>query len=201
MSELKLPHKLEQSNTSSNITSEKGFVNKFFGSDGFNFKDVLDLINPLHHIPIVGAVYRSLSNDKIAPAIKLAGGALFGGAAGAGLAAIGLITNKNKAPKPFNIDNNSYYSNFKKPSANTISIDDLVAQRRLPSTDFRSGVNFISTSNIPSVNNYLSFVSFHQKKMMANTLQALPKKNMQISDIQKIDAKTDFVDTRIDRRL
>ena len=201
MSELKLPHKLEQSNTSSNITSKKGFVNKFFGSDGFNFKDVLDLINPLHHIPIVGAVYRSLSNYKIAPAIKLAGGALFGGAAGAGLAAIGLITNKNKAPKPFNIDNNSYYSNFKKPSANTISIDDLVAQRRLPSTDFRSGVNFISTSNIPSVNNYLSFVSFHQKKMMANTLQALPKKNMQISDIQKIDAKTDFVDTRIDRRL
>ena len=201
MSELKLPHKLEQSSTSSNITSKKGFVNKFFGSDGFNFKDVLDLINPLHHIPIVGAVYRSLSDDKIAPAIKLAGGALFGGAAGAGLAAIGLITNKNKAPKPFNIDNNSYYSNFKKPSANTISIDDLVAQRRLPSTDFRSGANFISTSNIPSVNNYLSFVSFHQKKMMANTLQALPKKNMQISDIQKIDAKTDFVDTRIDRRL
>ena len=201
MSELKLPHKLEQSNTSSNITSKKGFVNKFFGSDGFNFKDVLDLINPLHHIPIVGAVYRSLSNDKIAPAIKLAGGALFGGAAGAGLAAIGLITNKNKAPKPFNVDNNSYYSNLKKPSANTISIDDLVAQRRLPSTDFRSGANFISTSNIPSVNNYLAFVSFHQKKMMANTMQALPKKNMQISDIQRIDAKTDFVDTRIDRRL
>ena len=55
MSELKLPHKLEQSNTSSNITSKKGFVNKFFGSDGFNFKDVLDLINPLHHIPIVGS--------------------------------------------------------------------------------------------------------------------------------------------------
>ena len=77
MSELKLPHKLEQSNTSSNITSKKGFVNKFFGSDGFNFKDVLDLINPLHHIPIVGAVYRSLSNDKIAPAIKLAGCLLY----------------------------------------------------------------------------------------------------------------------------
>ena len=99
------------------------------------------------------------------------------------------------------MDNNSYYSNLKKPSANTISIDDLVAQRRLPSTDFRSGANFISTSNIPSVNNYLALVSFHQKKMMANTLQVLPKKNMQISDIQRIDAKTDFVDTRIDRRL
>lgn len=201
MPELNLPHKIEQSNTSSNITSKKGFVKKFFGSDGFNFKDVLDLINPLHHIPIVGAVYRSLSNDKIAPAIKLAGGALFGGAAGAGLAAIGLITNKNKAPKPISVDNNSYYSNLKKPSANTISIDDLVAQRRLPSIDFRSRANFISTSNIPSVNNYLSFVSFHQKKIMANTLQALPKKNMQISDIQRIDAKTDFVDTRIDRRM
>lgn len=201
MSELKLSQKIEQPNISSNISSKKGFVNKIFGDDGFNFKDVLDLINPLHHIPIVGAVYRSLSNDKIAPAIKLAGGALFGGAAGAGLAAIGLITNKNKAPKPTNIANNSYYSNLKKSSANTISIDDLVAQRRLPSTDFKPGTNFIPASNIPSVNNYLSFLAFHQKKMMADTLQVLPKRNIQVSDIQRIDAKTDFTDTRIDRRL
>ncbi len=201
MSELKLPQKIQQSNINSNISSKKSFVSRIFGSDGFNFKDVLDLINPLHHIPIVGAVYRSLSNDKIAPAIKLAGGALFGGAAGAGLAAIGLIANKDKAPKSTNIANNSYHSKPKKFSANTISIDDLVAQRRLASPDLKSGTNFISASNIPSVNNYLSFVAFHQKKMMANTLQALPKRNTQISDIQRIEAKTDFMNTRIDRRL
>ena len=89
MSDLKLPRTTEQANNSFNMNSKKRFVNKIFGSDGFNFKDVLDLINPLHHIPIVGAVYRSISKDKIAPAIKLAGGALFGGVAGAGLAADG----------------------------------------------------------------------------------------------------------------
>ena len=201
MSDLKLPRTTEQANNSFNMNSKKRFVNKIFGSDGFNFKDVLDFINPLHHIPIVGAVYRSISKDKIAPAIKLAGGALFGGVAGAGLAAIGLVANKNKAIKPTGMDNNSFYSNHTKPNSNIISIDDLVAQRRLPTTDIRANANFISTSNIPSVSNYLSFVSFHQKKLMTDALQVLPKKNIQASDIQEIDAKRNLVNTRIDRRL
>lgn len=201
MSELKLLRNTEHTNISSNASSKQSFVNKIFGSDGFNFKDVLDLINPLHHIPIVGAVYRSITNDKIAPAIKLAGGALFGGAAGAGLAAIGLAVNKNKDPKSINIDNKSYFSNRNNPNVKTISIDDLVAQRRLPSTDIRANTTFNFTSNIPSVKNYLSFVSFHQKKLMADAIQVSPKRSTQVSDIQRIDARTDLVKNRIDRRL
>jgi hypothetical protein len=60
---------------------------KLFGDDGFNFRDVLDLINPLQHIPIIGNIYRSLTGDLAAPAIRIAGGALFGGALGAAFAA------------------------------------------------------------------------------------------------------------------
>lgn len=50
-----------------------------FGEDGLTFGDVLDLINPLQHIPLLGGLYRKLAGDAIDPAIRIAGGALFGG--------------------------------------------------------------------------------------------------------------------------
>ncbi len=58
----------------------------FFGKDGFSFGDVLDIVNPLQHIPIVATVYRALTGDEIAPGPRMAGGALFGGPIGAALA-------------------------------------------------------------------------------------------------------------------
>jgi hypothetical protein len=54
-----------------------------FGDDGFTFGDIIDIINPLQHIPIVNSIYRKISGDTIAPAMEIAGGALFGGPIGA----------------------------------------------------------------------------------------------------------------------
>ena len=54
----------------------------FWSGDGPTFKDVLDTINPLQHIPIVSSLYESLTGDVQSPAAKLAGGALFGGPIG-----------------------------------------------------------------------------------------------------------------------
>ncbi len=62
-----------------------------FGSDGFTFRDLIDLVNPLHHIPVVGQVYRRLTGDVIDPAMRIAGGALFGGPLGAAFAAAGTV--------------------------------------------------------------------------------------------------------------
>ncbi|MFZ5791380.1 MAG: hypothetical protein ACOY3L_11850 [Pseudomonadota bacterium] len=62
-----------------------------FGEDGLTFDDVIDVINPLQHIPIVSTVYRWLTGDKISPAAELAGGALFGGAIGLAGAAGSLV--------------------------------------------------------------------------------------------------------------
>lgn len=56
-----------------------------FGNDGLSFWDVLDVFNPLQHIPVVNSIYRELTGDTIKPGIKLVGGTLFGG--GIGLAA------------------------------------------------------------------------------------------------------------------
>ena len=52
---------------------------QMFGADGLTFDDVLDMINPLHHIPVVSAIYRELSGDRIAAGPRIAGGGLFGG--------------------------------------------------------------------------------------------------------------------------
>ena len=54
--------------------------------DGFSFGDFLDIINPLHHIPIIGAIYRKITGDEIDPEARLIGGGLFGGAIGLALA-------------------------------------------------------------------------------------------------------------------
>ena len=54
----------------------------FFGADGFDFGDLLDVINPLQHLPIISSIYRTLTGDEISPASRLAGGALYGGPIG-----------------------------------------------------------------------------------------------------------------------
>ncbi|MGR9091340.1 MAG: hypothetical protein ACU85U_12245 [Gammaproteobacteria bacterium] len=56
---------------------------KPFGDDGLTFADVIDIVNPLQHIPVVSTFYRKLTGDTIDPAMRIAGGALFGGPLGA----------------------------------------------------------------------------------------------------------------------
>ncbi len=49
----------------------------------FDFGDILDVVNPLQHIPVVSSIYRELTGDEIGPAPRIMGGALFGGIVGA----------------------------------------------------------------------------------------------------------------------
>lgn len=46
------------------------------------FSDVIALINPLQHLPIVGPLYRKLTGDEPHPAVKSIGGMIFGGPIG-----------------------------------------------------------------------------------------------------------------------
>ena len=68
-------------NEVSNITADDGF--KFFGNDGPSFGDLIDVINPLQHIPVVGALYREITGDTLDPAPKVAGNTLYFGPIGA----------------------------------------------------------------------------------------------------------------------
>lgn len=49
----------------------------------FGFGDLVDIVNPLHHIPLVGTLYRHMTGDQIRPSSQIIGGTLFGGALGA----------------------------------------------------------------------------------------------------------------------
>jgi len=64
-------------------SSKHGHVGMFAADDDSpSFWDLVDVINPLQHIPLVNDVYRELSGDKIGMAARLTGGALFGGVFG-----------------------------------------------------------------------------------------------------------------------
>lgn len=60
--------------------ADKG--NDFFGNDGLSFADLLDVLNPLQHLPVIGDLYRSLTGDQISPGARMAGGTLYGGPLG-----------------------------------------------------------------------------------------------------------------------
>lgn len=48
-----------------------------------SFGELLDVVNPLHHLPVVGGVYRHITGDEISSVARIAGGGLYGGPIGA----------------------------------------------------------------------------------------------------------------------
>lgn len=52
------------------------------GDDSPSFWDLLDVINPLQHIPVVSNIYREITGDQIGVGARLVGGALLGGPIG-----------------------------------------------------------------------------------------------------------------------
>lgn len=50
--------------------------------DSFGFDDLLDVVNPLQHIPVVSTLYRAITGDTIKTGPKIAGDTLYGGLTG-----------------------------------------------------------------------------------------------------------------------
>jgi len=51
---------------------------KLWENDEFSFGDLVDVINPLQHIPIIATIYRNWTHDKIGFAPRVIGGAIWG---------------------------------------------------------------------------------------------------------------------------
>jgi hypothetical protein len=86
----------------------------------YSFADVIDMVNPLQHLPVIGTIYRKVTGDAIKPVSNIVGGAIFGGPVGAvastvnailkdrtgrdlgenALALVGFDVTPNAAPRP-----------------------------------------------------------------------------------------------------
>jgi hypothetical protein len=56
---------------------------------GFGFRDILDIVNPLQHLPVIGSIYRWLTGDRPGEAAQIAGDALYGGPIGVAVSLAG----------------------------------------------------------------------------------------------------------------
>jgi hypothetical protein len=52
---------------------------KHSADDDFTFDDLISIVNPLQHIPVVSTIYRSLTGETIKPFERILGDTLYGG--------------------------------------------------------------------------------------------------------------------------
>ena len=60
---------------------ERG-ANEPVAMNGVGFGDILDAVNPLQHLPIVGSAYRAATGDGLSSISRIVGGFIFGGPIG-----------------------------------------------------------------------------------------------------------------------
>jgi len=75
---------------------------KWWSKENFSFKDILDMLNPLQHLPVISTLYRAWTGEGIGGVARIIGGAIYGRAGGfvsmatsVVNAAIGAITGKD----------------------------------------------------------------------------------------------------------
>ncbi len=85
---------LEQWETDSRpVTLQQGDHTPFWGEDGFTFDDVLDMVNPLQHIPVASKQYQEATGDTASEGAKLVGGVVFGALTGGILGLVAALVN------------------------------------------------------------------------------------------------------------
>lgn len=59
--------------------------------DDLSFGDILEMINPLQHIPLVSNLYQNATGAKISPLAHMIGGAILGGPLGFAMAGVNAV--------------------------------------------------------------------------------------------------------------
>lgn len=90
---------------------------KLIKDDSFGFGDIIDMINPLQHIPVVNKFYQSATGDTIGSIAMIVGGAIFGGPIGA-LTSAGFAAYKTS-------QSDIVHKNFPKFEGTTIALADI----------------------------------------------------------------------------
>jgi hypothetical protein len=67
----------------------------FSEGGSFSFKDVLDTLNPLQHLPVISTIYREVTGDEPGAGARLAGATLYGGPIGLGVELVNCAIDDN----------------------------------------------------------------------------------------------------------
>lgn len=129
-----------------------GFLSFIFG--------ILDVINPLQHIPVISTIYRHLTGDEISPMARVAGDTLYGGPVGAALSladvALEKTTGKDMGetamallmPEGEKIEGTRLAGNYSgiEPAAGTVSKADIIwNESKIAKRDLRQDSGPLST--------------------------------------------------------
>jgi len=125
----KQPRKFDDILLSFSPVDKPDTINNLNKKEAFGFLDIIDIVNPLQHIPLVSMAYRAITGDQIKPSSQIIGGALFGGPAGAATGIVSAII-KEETGKDI-IDN---VKSFAKNDANNIYQRTKIAQGRTAGT-------------------------------------------------------------------
>jgi len=93
---------LDQARGGAGISKDRGGETGFSGNavgtqdkiPALSFSDLIDVINPLQHIPLVSNIYRSITGDEISKPAQVAGDALFFGPIGAAVSIANLVVDE-----------------------------------------------------------------------------------------------------------
>jgi hypothetical protein len=72
-------HAAARSDTSGASTAAPGAGTTVASANDLTFDDLVDVVNPLQHLPVISTFYRHFAHDPIRPLPKIAGDALYGG--------------------------------------------------------------------------------------------------------------------------
>jgi hypothetical protein len=65
-----------------------------------SFGEFLRALNPLHHLPVIGTIYRAATGETIPPVLRVLGGGVFGGPVGMLSAAVMAALDEFRAAAP-----------------------------------------------------------------------------------------------------
>src|SRR4051812_46190417 len=100
------------------------------------FDHILDVVNPLQHLPLVGTLYRALTGDKMGPVEKIMGDTLYGGLWGAvsSIASVAFEGITGKSPED-TVLGWLHHDDGVKLASNKVTAPQISAQASLPSAD------------------------------------------------------------------
>lgn len=121
----------------------------------FDFFDMLDIVNPLQHVPIVSHLYRAVTGDVIDPIAQVIGGGVFGGVPGAISSAVQVAANEIFGSQEANQTalNDASHAKAAQPNTSTRTIDNTNTHQK----DY--GSSAIMESDFP--------MTAHAKRMQA----------------------------------